>query len=321
MIPIFTKRRNQSLKRQRSKLKPKQDTTLFIRGIKVFVNLTVIGVMFLFSVGYKQNLTDEIQALETRIDKFDLANQAKEIETQLKASKKNLEDVTKLANTSLEQKVCSRINRYNTKAHESYNLFVSTYQEMCDKLKEYNSDVKEAKKLVNEINELKEKLNDSEKEVVKEKDEIAKSFNEINNLKKDAEELLNESQENADTRFNHDYPLMLNLTASEAGAEYCSDEMQFYTMAVPENRQLSKNFPNTLDEVIFQEGQYACTWNGMWGNTQADERTAENVRKYLRGEIELQISEKVVYQSGFPQGKTIKVFSTNDGNEFYGEEE
>lgn len=110
--------------------------------------------------------------------------------------------------------------------------------------------------------------------------------------------------------------LMAAATYAEGGSE--SDEMQQGVASVIINRVASLNYPNSIDEVIYQNKpiQYECTVNGLLdkyidiyinGGDYKDsdweslERCLENVEYVLEsGSI---YPDNVVYQAEFKQGK------------------
>ena len=99
-----------------------------------------------------------------------------------------------------------------------------------------------------------------------------------------------------------DLELMAHLLVGEAGADWCSDEMLYYVGSVALNRVTSKHFPDTLDEVIFQDGQYASTWDGNF-NREPSERHYEIAEDLLlNGSI---LPPNVVYQAEFKQGSGV----------------
>ena len=58
--------------------------------------------------------------------------------------------------------------------------------------------------------------------------------------------------------------MLAHLIGGEAGADWCTDELQLMVGSVVLNRMASDRFPNTMEEVIFQKGQYSVTWNGAY---------------------------------------------------------
>ena len=85
----------------------------------------------------------------------------------------------------------------------------------------------------------------------------------------------------------------------------CNDsgwDMKISVGSVVLNRVADERFPNTIAEVVFQQGQYACTWDGNYCK-EPNEETKE-AAKYLL-ENGSQIDESVVWQAEFVQGRGI----------------
>ena len=82
------------------------------------------------------------------------------------------------------------------------------------------------------------------------------------------------------------------------------DQEQLYVGSVVLNRVKSSRYPNTIRGVVFQKGQYACTWDGNYYRTPTDRNWAN--AKYLleHGSV---LPDNVVYQSGARQGKGVYV--------------
>lgn len=95
-----------------------------------------------------------------------------------------------------------------------------------------------------------------------------------------------------------DLYMMSHLIGGEAGASWASDIHQQLVGLVAMNRVNSSdpNFPDTLKEVIFQKGQYACTWDGNF-NKEPSEQAIENAKKVLSGETDIECPPNVVFQS------------------------
>ena len=101
--------------------------------------------------------------------------------------------------------------------------------------------------------------------------------------------------------INEEYLEMLaHLINGEAGSNWCSDKMQQGVGSVALNRVKDSRFPDNLHDVIFQSGQYSCTWDGNY-DLPPSERAYENARILLtNGSI---FPDKVVFQANFTQGK------------------
>lgn len=77
------------------------------------------------------------------------------------------------------------------------------------------------------------------------------------------------------------------------------DEEQLYIGSVILNRRAHGAYPDSIREVVFQRGQYACTWDGNYYRepTEANWRNAKWLLE--NGSI---LPDNVVYQAGFRQG-------------------
>ena len=96
--------------------------------------------------------------------------------------------------------------------------------------------------------------------------------------------------------------LMAHLIYAEAGSSMCSDDMQLYVGSVALNRVNNACFPDTLKEVIYQKGQYACTWDGNF-EKEPDARAWRNASIVLvNGSL---LPDNVVYQADFKQGSGV----------------
>ena len=102
--------------------------------------------------------------------------------------------------------------------------------------------------------------------------------------------------------YRDDLYFMAHLIYAEAGSSWCSDELQIYVGSVVLNRVQSASFPNTLRDVIYQSGQYACTWDGNF-EKEPDERAWKNAEIVLTNGS--QLPDNVVYQAEFKQGSGV----------------
>ena len=82
----------------------------------------------------------------------------------------------------------------------------------------------------------------------------------------------------------------------------CPDEEQLYIGSVILNRRASSAYPDTIKGVVFQRGQYACTWDGNYYR-EPTEANWRNARWLLEnGSV---LPGNVVYQAGFRQGSGL----------------
>lgn len=104
--------------------------------------------------------------------------------------------------------------------------------------------------------------------------------------------------------------LMLSkLVYAEMGQSDAPDEAQQLVAQVVINRMRHESFPDTLYDVVYQQGQYACA--SYLDSVQPDQRAKDNALKALKGEVDC--PDDVVWQSGFPQcawNTTVKIYKT-----------
>ena len=79
----------------------------------------------------------------------------------------------------------------------------------------------------------------------------------------------------------------------------CGWDMKISVGSVVLNRVTDERFPDTIAEVVFQPGQYACTWDGNY-YLEPNEENKEAALYLL--ENGSQIDESVVWQAEFKQG-------------------
>jgi len=103
--------------------------------------------------------------------------------------------------------------------------------------------------------------------------------------------------------YSEDEILLARLIYAEASAT--NEEDMYAVGTVVMNRVESDRFPNTLEGVIYQKGQYACTFNGgsKKFNSEVPDRVKEIAREILEGKRTL--PENVIFQAQFKQGKGV----------------
>lgn len=101
------------------------------------------------------------------------------------------------------------------------------------------------------------------------------------------------------TYTEEELELLARVIFAEAGSDWCSDKMQQYTGSVVLNRVASPLFPDTMREVIYQNGQYSVVRSGAI-NKAPNER-AYNCAKFLleNGSV---LPSNVIFQSQHRQG-------------------
>lgn len=97
--------------------------------------------------------------------------------------------------------------------------------------------------------------------------------------------------------------LMAHLIYGEAGDQ--SDKCQQAVGMVVINRANDNSFKqDTIKDVIFSPGQYACTKDGNF-DKKPSKQAYKNAKAVLSGNTIINVPENVVYQSQFAQGSGI----------------
>ena len=100
----------------------------------------------------------------------------------------------------------------------------------------------------------------------------------------------------------------------EAGGDACSDECRMAVGDVMLTRELDPRFPDTLEGVLTQKGQYGTfSRTGIvWperaknpGEAHAVERAYDTARKLLEGEHSQLWGKGYLWQAEFPQGTDV----------------
>ncbi len=102
------------------------------------------------------------------------------------------------------------------------------------------------------------------------------------------------------TYTDNDLYVLSHIISAEAGN--CSEDMMLSVGSVVLNRVADDRFPDTIEEVVFQPGQYSPTWNGAY-YAEPTEGAIEVAKTLL--EEGTQIDASVVWQSNFPQGQGV----------------
>lgn len=104
----------------------------------------------------------------------------------------------------------------------------------------------------------------------------------------------------AEKYTDSDLDILSHLICGEA--EGCSRDMKLSVGSVVLNRVKDERFPDTIEEVVFQEGQYSCTWDGNYYRTPSEDTI--DIAKYLLNNGSV-LEPEVVWQAEFVQGNGI----------------
>lgn len=108
-------------------------------------------------------------------------------------------------------------------------------------------------------------------------------------------------QARIEEQIQEDIDLMAHLIYAENGDDSYREYMRAmrYTGSVVLNRMASDRYPDTLEGVIYQRGQYACTWDGHIHRTPSDD-AYEVAEDLIRNGSAL--PEDVLFAAEFRQG-------------------
>lgn len=109
-------------------------------------------------------------------------------------------------------------------------------------------------------------------------------------------------KEDVKTYTDEELNMLSRIIFAEAGSDWITDEHQLAVGSVVLNRMADSRFPNTMRDVIFQEGQYTCTWDGNYYKD-PNERAVNNAKYLLENGVT--IPNNVVWQSQGKQGKGL----------------
>lgn len=106
---------------------------------------------------------------------------------------------------------------------------------------------------------------------------------------------------------NEELDFMTAVIYYEAGADYCSDEWQLMVGSVVMNRVNDSRFPNTIQEVLTQEGQYQPFQDGIHLPQNVEKKVIERAKKNAKKVLEgyRNCPKTVVWQAEFVQGKGV----------------
>lgn len=115
-----------------------------------------------------------------------------------------------------------------------------------------------------------------------------------------SDEIAPEETEPVRSYSDEELSILAHVICGEA--QTYSTEEQRLVGSVVLNRVAHQAYPNTIRGVVFQKGQYACTWDGNYYRTPT-QANWDNARYLLEnGSI---LPGNVVYQAGFRQGHGI----------------
>ena len=233
--------------------------------------------------------------------------------------KKSFKTTRRKANLALNAKVCSESNRYYNEALDKQDEFEENLECLESEIISYQQKYLQAETTLSKMNKIEQQLDlEESKLTVISYENLQKAYEDDCSYQQELDKIIKEAKEYADDMYNTYYPLIVKIVTGEAGDAYYPSIDQYYIMNVIENRVKSKYYPDTVDGVIFQRGQYQPTWDGSW-DKEPNDRTKANVKKYLRGEVETGMPENILYQAMFKQGSYVWEYVENgvEGGHYY----
>lgn len=116
--------------------------------------------------------------------------------------------------------------------------------------------------------------------------------------------------------FN-DLLLTSKIITAEAGSSWLSDDWKMGVGEILLNRVASPEFPNTIEDCIYAEGQYYSRTSKKFKNIVPYQRDTELAWRLLNGERNLHPS--VVFQANFKQGSKVykKLYDSEFGYTYF----
>ncbi len=197
-------------------------------------------------------------------------------------------------------------------------------QRQEEQQKEARRELNQLKQAIRQNDEAREKaaeearINAEEEAQQKEKEEAVQKEEE-EKLRKEAEEagkvqgLVNYSDE--------DYQILLKIVQAEAGV--CDQKGKILVADVILNRVRSSEFPNSIEAVVFQRGQFSPVRDGSLYSCRVTDETVECVNRALAGEDYSQGALYFMNRSG-ARSRAVRWFDSrltflfqHDGHEFF----
>jgi len=93
-----------------------------------------------------------------------------------------------------------------------------------------------------------------------------------------------------------------HVIEGEGGSDFITDEHQQLIGCVVKNRVNNSSYPDTIKDVITQEGQYQSESGGKF-KVKASKRAIKNAKLVLDGKVDC--PDNVIYQAEFKQGSGV----------------
>lgn len=288
-----------------------------------FGTLKVVARHYYFHVTFsEQNVIDisftqkEIK-IPTEQDLLSIKDTYNNISSCFGSSDNLKMEIIEIYNNVLSAKVCSTTNKYFNQLEEKYNEYLlqiniveknlvlfedeyNNYLNLLSNIPLYSMSLR-----IEKYNEFSTIVKPLYQTVYNEKKQCLTDKDEITNMYLTSKQL-------ADDLYNKDFDLMCRLVNAEGRG--CSAEEQYRIANTVENRIKHWYFPNTLRNVIYSPGQYECVTNNSI-NLNPTAFVKQNMKIYLRGNVETGMPDDVVYQAKHRQGD-VWYYSEESGHYF-----
>jgi len=282
-------------------------------------NETTLNNKQISTLSNEEELNSNVVIIPSEEDLLKLKNDYNGISTRLSEIEKLKIEIIEAYDDVCNAPVCSIANMHFNSLSESYDEYLQKVSKIKEELSLYKDTYNTYLGMISKIpkylclyQEQYDSFVDSYKTDYENVLELQQKFN------KDHEKLalvFIDAQKIADDFFEEYYDLMCHIVNAEAGLLICTSMERCYVANVIENRIKSEDFPDTLYEVVYQFGQYAPTTNGLIDN-EPSEMVKHDVEEYLRGRIDTQMPDYVVFQARSPKAPNIWKYIEASGHYF-----
>lgn len=191
--------------------------------------------------------------------------------------------------------VCSKANRNFNEMEEKFFTYQGQITQIQKDLESYQKSYNENMELVAQIPKCSRVYQEYNNRMENLKVETSSVYKVLQECKiEELSDLYEEAKKFANDWVEREKDLMSRIGNAEAGN--CEAIEIARVLNVIENRIASPDFPDTLQGVIYQAGQYAPVSNGSI-NKKPSEYVKEVAEEYLRGRIDTGMPDTVFYQS------------------------
>lgn len=213
---------------------------------------------------------------------------------------------------------CSKVNKAYNSLDEKKNEYDAHITEIEQRISEFEAKYNEYVELLDNIPKFAVSLRRELDEAFRERlDTMNTSISEVKATyqedKAEVENMHEEALKRADYFYDRDYDPMCRLVNAEGGNT--PDMEMCYIAQVAENREEMPSFPNTLLGVMHQKNQYTTVPNGI--KQEPNSRVRRVMAEYLRGRIETDMPEDVVYQTLKPSPK-MRIWKIMPSGHYFG---